>query len=342
MHFSIVTPSFNQLDWLRLCIASVRDQILPPLGLWNEKTIPPGSTLDTRPSTPQIEHIIQDAGTPGIEDLARELGAEFHRNGQIVFHANECSAGVPPAINQPSVLSSQSSDLGRVAALKIFSEPDAGMYDAINKGLARARGEICAYLNCDEQYLEGALQSVALWFSKNPGIDISFGNIVVTDSTGSYLCDRTAVLPNLWHTMTSGNLSVFSAATFFRRSLVERGLVFDPTWRVVGDSIWILSLLKAGLRGKLLRQRVASFAYSPENLSQQQNATEERQRLRAMASDPMRLFAPFTIALSRFRRLLAGGYSIKLHSYRIFTRTTPDHRREFQVSKPTHRWPSRG
>jgi glycosyltransferase involved in cell wall biosynthesis len=214
------------------------------------------------------------------------------------------------------------------------------MYDAINKGLARARGEICAYLNCDEQYLEGALQGVAAWFSKNPGIDVAFGNIVVTDSSGEYLCDRTAVLPDSWHTMTSGNLTVFSAATFFRRRVIERGLVFDASWRVVGDAVWILSLLKADLKAARLRQRLASFTYSPENMSQKQSATQERNRLRAMAPFPMRACAPIAVAISRFRKLLAGGYSIKPHNYKIFTRTMPDHRCEFQASRPTHRWPN--
>jgi glycosyltransferase involved in cell wall biosynthesis len=309
MRFSIVTPSFNQLDWLKLCIASVRDQVPPP------------STLDSSLSTLSVEHIIQDAGTPGIEDLARELGAEFHRSGQLIFEAH------------PSTIS-------RDASLKFFSEPDSGMYDAINKGLARARGDICAYLNCDEQYLEGALQRVAVWFSKNPAIKVAFGNIVVTDTSGNYLCDRTAVLPSRWHTMTSGNLSVFSAATFFRRSLVDRGLLFDPAWRIIGDSVWILSLLQARLKAGMIRQRLASFAYSPENLSQHQAATEERRRLRAMAPVSARLFAPLAIILSRFRRLLAGGYSVKPHSYKIFTRGNANSRREFQVLIPTHRWPS--
>ena len=42
------------------------------------------------------------------------------------------------------------------------------MYDAINRGLRRASGEILAYLNCDEQYLPGALQEVAAFFEKHP------------------------------------------------------------------------------------------------------------------------------------------------------------------------------
>ena len=40
---------------------------------------------------------------------------------------------------------------------RVFVEKDQGMYDAINRGLRRASGDILAYLNCDEQYLPGAL-----------------------------------------------------------------------------------------------------------------------------------------------------------------------------------------
>ena len=53
--------------------------------------------------------------------------------------------------------------------VKAFSEKDAGMYDAVNRGLRRASGEILSYLNCDEQYLPGALpHAVAAYFERHP------------------------------------------------------------------------------------------------------------------------------------------------------------------------------
>jgi glycosyltransferase involved in cell wall biosynthesis len=322
MRFSIVTPSFNQLYWLKLCIASVRDQI---------DSMP--STLDSGHSQFSVEHIVQDAGTSGIEEFARAQGAAFYENGEQIFEETGGVADDIATNSKPGIFRSYS--------LSIYSEKDLGMYDALNKGFARTRGDICAYLNCDEQYLEGTLQFIASWFSKNPTIDIAFGNIVVTDDKGNYICDRTAVMPSRWHTLTGGTLSIFSAATFFRRSLLAQGLVFDPAWRVIGDSIWILSILSAGLKGKLMRRRLAAFAYSTRNLSQQPNASTESQRLRAMATLPMRFFSPLTVAYLRFQRLLLGGYSIKPHRYRIFTRYNPNGRSKFQVLKPTHRWPAR-
>jgi hypothetical protein len=171
-------------------------------------------------------------------------------------------------------------------------------------------------------------------------VDIGFGNIVVTDSSGRYICERTAVLPGRWHTMTSGNLSVFSAGTFFRRSgVVKKKILFDPQWKVVGDAVWILKLLDARIRMGCMQRPLASFTYSQENLSQQKRAQEERLRLRGSAPLPIRALAPLSVAFSRFRRMLAGGYSLVPHAYEIYTRKNVFTRTHFIVSRPSHRWP---
>jgi hypothetical protein len=54
MKFSIVTPSFNQFEWLRLCIARVADQAKAQL---------------------ELEHIVQSPGPLGIDVLAAQLNA---------------------------------------------------------------------------------------------------------------------------------------------------------------------------------------------------------------------------------------------------------------------------
>jgi hypothetical protein len=118
-----------------------------------------------------------------------------------------------------------------------------------------------------------------------------------------------------------------------------RELFFDPSWKAVGDSVWILALLDARLKMGLIRRAVASFVYSTDSLSMQSQAEAERRRLHDSAPFVARLLAPLTKCLFRFRRLAAGGYTIRPHRYMIYTPSNIHHRSEFHASLPTHRWP---
>ena len=140
---SVVTPSYQQLDWLRLALASVADQ----------------EGVD-------VEHIVQDGGSAGVEDMFREM---VDSSAQPHQHA------------------------------RLFVEKDSGMYDAINRGLRRASGEICGYLNCDEQYLPGALSDVANYFTTHPEIDVLFGDAILVNAKGLPLSYRRVTLPSLAH-----------------------------------------------------------------------------------------------------------------------------------------------
>ena len=317
MIFSIITPSFNQLDWLRLCIASVRDQVPLPA---------PSSPLQ---STLCLEHIIQDAGTPGIEDLAREFGAEFHRNGQLVFEAN------PSAIRHPL------SAIERKADLKIFSEPDSGMYDAVNRGLTRATGDLCAYLNSDDQYLPGTLATVAEFFKKHPSTEILFGDTIIVDSSGNYLCTRMVTVPRAWHAQVH-TLSIFTAATFFRRSLVtEKKILFRPEWKIIGDAVWIVDHLRAGTRMALLRKPCAAATETGENLILSDKTKSETGRFHSQAPMLAKALKPALILQHRIKRLIRGSYFPSREPYAIYTKNSHDRRLAFTPKKPTHRLPGR-
>ncbi len=71
-------------------------------------------------------------------------------------------------------------------------EKDSGMYDAVNRGFRRATGEILSYLNCDEQYLSGALAKVARYFDGRPEVDALLADCIVIDPKGDYICERRA------------------------------------------------------------------------------------------------------------------------------------------------------
>jgi glycosyltransferase involved in cell wall biosynthesis len=71
---------------------------------------------------------------------------------------------------------SSSDILKKYPHLRVITEKDNGMYDAINKGIAIAQGDIIAYLNCDDRYPVGSLSIVLESFKKNEDIDYVYGN----------------------------------------------------------------------------------------------------------------------------------------------------------------------
>src|SRR5437867_10298678 len=79
--------------------------------------------------------------------------------------------------------------------VRAYIEKDQGMYDAVNRGFRRAKGELLAYLNCDEQYLPGALKAAHDFFAANPELDAALSDTVVTDSEGDYICHRYSLRP---------------------------------------------------------------------------------------------------------------------------------------------------
>jgi glycosyltransferase involved in cell wall biosynthesis len=331
MTISIITPAFGQLDWLRMCIASVADQVAP--AAQKIETKPLGSGAADERSEPRrggtvrrgadaikweleegtrspvqsplaIEHIIQDGGTPGIEEFAKEMGEELmlRYGGELVsdlqtfelLHFRTASG----------------------YTLRVFKEPDAGMYDAINKGIAKISGDLWAWLNCDEQYLPGTLAYVTEWFSRHPETDILCGDALLTDEKGYALSYRRIIAPSWLHTRLV-HLASLSCASFYRRSIVERGGVFDTQWRSIGDAEWMARMLKAGIRVKACGHLLSSFAFTGQNTSESPMACEERKRWR-LATDTPPLWNTQPVVLShRLRKIFADAYCKREVTYSL-------------------------
>lgn len=63
------------------------------------------------------------------------------------------------------------------ARLRIQSEPDKGVVDAVNKGLAQARGEVLAIQSSDDTYLPGAVSAAIAALAANPDAALVFGDV---------------------------------------------------------------------------------------------------------------------------------------------------------------------
>ena len=284
MDFTIVTPSFRQLEQLACCIASIADQ-----------------------EGVSVEHIVQDGGTEGFEEFAKRMGKRW-----------------PDRPTYRRVM---------------ISEPDHGMYDAINRGLKKATGEICAYLNCDEQYLPCVLKKVLHRFHQSQETDLFLGDVVVVDSQGEPVCHRKMIRPGLAHTWTC-HFGALTAGIFFRRQVIDQGACFDTSYRAAADAEWFVRILRAGLRVGLLGFTTSTFMEAGNNLGLSPTALMERERLTRSAPVWMRWLRPWWVLWHRIRRLVAGAHVADDLTYEIFLAHQP-HRRPVLAKKIRATWPGR-
>ncbi len=124
------------------------------------------------------------------------------------------------------------------------SEKDKGQADAINKGFARATGEIIAWLNSDDYYLPGTIRTVVKVFEENPDAVLVYGNMLAVDENG-----KTFNTLN-YKQLTLEDLLCFQIigqpAVFMRRSALQKTDGLDSTFHFLLDHLLWIQIAKHG------------------------------------------------------------------------------------------------
>jgi glycosyltransferase involved in cell wall biosynthesis len=274
-----------------------------------------------------VEHIVQDAGSHGIEEFAEKTAK--HLLGK---YGGE------------RVSDLQTFELLHIRTahgyrLRIFAEKDEGMYDAINKGLKKGTGKVCAYLNCDEQYLSGALEVVRGFLKDRLNVEVVLGDVIVVGTDGEAICHRKMVKPGLAHTWTC-HFGALTAGIFFRENLLHEGLLFDTSYRVASDAEWFVRVLRSGKKVQPLRRTTSTFMESGENLGLSSAAKEERARLDNSAPLYFKVLRPVWVLAHRARRLWSGAHRSENMAYGLYL---PDRegRVVFEAKRLRTTWPGR-
>ncbi len=138
------------------------------------------------------------------------------------------------------------------AEVEVHMEADSGQADALNRGFARARGEIMGYLNSDDLLLPGALHLVGQYFRDHPDVDVVYGNRLIVDSSGKEI--GRWILPGHDGRVLRSVDYVPQETLFWRRRIWERvGGRFDAALQFAMDWDMLLRFLDAG----------AQFAHLP-------------------------------------------------------------------------------
>ena len=201
---SVVTPSYNQAEFLPDCLKSVCDQTYPP-----------------------IEHLVFD---PGSKDSSREIAAGF-------------------------------------STVTLFAEPDEGQSDALNKGFARARGDIIAWLNSDDMLADdGVFERVIARFAAADAPDIVYGKGIYVDAAGKKLRDayiNSDPASLIWRLHQEDG--IMQPALFMRRSVIERVGPLRGDLHFSMDYEYWIRCVKAGVRFAFIDSDLAIARYHLSN-----------------------------------------------------------------------------
>lgn len=165
--------------------------------------------------------------------------------------------------------------LARYRDLRVLSEPDEGVYDAMNKGIRLARGEIIGLLNSDDLYEPNAIAEVAERFVECKDLEALAGDATIfedePDGTRHTVASYTGIGDGpLWPHATFGVPT--HNAWFFRKSLFEHIGFYDTRYKFAADRDLLLRLELASVRhtnlGQVVyhyRQHAGSLTVSPNN-----------------------------------------------------------------------------
>lgn len=199
---SVITPSYNQAQFLEATLRSVLEQ-----------------------DYPRIEYIVCDGGsTDGSVEIIRKYA------DRITWWC---------------------------------SEKDAGQSQAINKGLARATGDIVAWLNSDDCYLPGAISAVVRALAAQPTVGLVYGGLELINARGRRIGEFRTRTYSMADQLTQ-RLTIPQPASFWRMDVVrDVGGVREDLHYAMDFEYWI----RIGRRHPIVRipERLAQFRISEVN-----------------------------------------------------------------------------
>lgn len=186
----------------------------------SEKTLAKAMESVLNQSYDNIEYIV-------IDGASKDNTAQVARSFQSAFDARE----------------------GR--SLTVISEPDKGMYDALNKGANLAHGELVGQINSDDWYEPDAVQNMVDFYKQTP-YDAAWGNIRIKKPSGDMI--KRAKIGKLWTTSGWCHPAMFSK----RETLLRHPY---PLESMYDDFDYITAVRQAGEKIAVCDKVISNFSF---------------------------------------------------------------------------------
>lgn len=137
----------------------------------------------------------------------------------------------------------------------LISEKDQGVYDAMNKGIARTTGDIIGIINSDDWYNDGILKIVEEVFKENEDIDIVYSPIN-NYFEGKYL--NTFIPGNLENLVFK--FTINHPSCFVKKSVYDRIGLFDLSYSIAADYDFVLRAYTSGVKFHYIETPLVSYS----------------------------------------------------------------------------------
>ena len=164
----------------------------------------------------------------------------------------------------------------------IVSEPDKGLYDAMNKAMKLATGDFVCFLNAgDKLHSNETLSHIAAASSND--VAVIYGDTDIVDDEGRFIRNRRLTPPEhlTWKSFRNGML-VCHQSFYINRSIMQQ---YDLAWRFSADFDWCIRCMKAGeqkgMNNIYVREPLSD--YLSEGMTTANQKASLRERFRIMA-----------------------------------------------------------
>lgn len=203
-----------------------------------------------------------------LEDTIQSIVTQTYKNVEYIIIDGRSTDGTLGIINKY-----------RNHIHTVITEPDQGLYDAMNKGIRLATGDYLCFLNAgDCLHEDDTLQLMTHSVTGTTLPDILYGETDIVDSEGHFLHKRRLSAPEIltWKSFKKGML-VCHQAFFVRRDLAEP---YDLHYRFSADFDWCIRIMK---KAKILHNtRLTLIDYLNEGMTTQHHKASLKERFRIM------------------------------------------------------------
>lgn len=164
---------------------------------------------------------------------------------------------------------------------RIISEPDQGLYDAMNKGIRLATGDYLCFLNAgDKLHDSETLQRTIDSLNGNPLPDVIYGETAITDNNGQFLHMRRLSAPNIlnWKSFKQGMLVCHQAFWTHRKLAIAHP--YDLQYRFSADFDWCIRIMKQAKH--LHHTHLTLIDYLNEGMTTKNHKASLKERFRIM------------------------------------------------------------